>query len=107
MKAVYVVKLVVIGDRYLPNLDRFGWQSIFLMNLPFCLVAGVLGLYLLPRAEATVRQAFDFQPRHQYVHHERRLPSLLSCVEPRGGDDLKSYVFNVAHQASTLLDVPG
>lgn len=42
-------------------LDRFGWQSIFLMNLPFCLVAGVLGLYLLPRAEAgTVRQAFDW-----------------------------------------------
>ena len=41
-------------------LDRFGWQSIFLMNLPFCLVAGVLGLYLLPRAETTVRQAFDW-----------------------------------------------
>lgn len=41
-------------------LDRFGWQAIFLMNLPFCFVAGVLGLYLLPRAEALARRPFDW-----------------------------------------------
>lgn len=41
-------------------LDRFGWQSIFLLNLPFCLIAGVLGLYLLPRAEEPVHRPFDW-----------------------------------------------
>lgn len=41
-------------------LDRFGWPSIFLMSLPFCVVAGFLGLYLLPRHEAAPRQPFDW-----------------------------------------------
>lgn len=42
-------------------LDRFGWPSIFLMSLPFCVIAGILGLYLLPRHEAALRQPFDWQ----------------------------------------------
>lgn len=42
-------------------LDRFGWPSIFLMSLPFCVIAGILGLYLLPRHEAAQRQPFDWQ----------------------------------------------
>lgn len=42
-------------------LDRFGWPSIFLMSLPFCVIAGILGLYLLPRHEAARRQPFDWQ----------------------------------------------
>lgn len=41
-------------------LDRFGWQSIFLMSLPFCFLAGVFGLYLLPRSEQTTRARFDW-----------------------------------------------
>ncbi len=41
-------------------LDRFGWPSIFLMSLPFCILAGVLGLYLLPRGTAVERRPFDW-----------------------------------------------
>lgn len=41
-------------------LDQFGWQAIFLLSLPFCAVAGVLGLFLLPRAGAAVRRPFDW-----------------------------------------------
>ncbi len=41
-------------------LDGFGWQAIFLLSLPFCAVAGVLGLFLLPRAGETVRRPFDW-----------------------------------------------
>lgn len=41
-------------------LDRFGWPSIFLMSLPFGVVAGLLGLYLLPRHEPAPRQPFDW-----------------------------------------------
>lgn len=41
-------------------LERFGWPSIFLMSLPFCLVAGLLGLRLLPRPEEIGRRAFDW-----------------------------------------------
>lgn len=40
--------------------DNFGWQSIFLLNLPFCLVAGVLGLYWLPLPREIVRRRFDW-----------------------------------------------
>lgn len=40
-------------------LDRFGWSSIFLMSLPFCALAGLFGLYLLPRAAVTARRRFD------------------------------------------------
>lgn len=41
-------------------LDRFGWPTIFLMSLPFCVLAGVLGLYLLPRAAQLERRGFDW-----------------------------------------------
>ncbi|MBB6083228.1 DHA2 family efflux MFS transporter permease subunit [Castellaniella defragrans] len=41
-------------------LDHFGWQAVFLINLPFCAVAGALGLYLLPRADDTARRPFDW-----------------------------------------------
>jgi EmrB/QacA subfamily drug resistance transporter len=41
-------------------LDRFGWPSIFLMSLPFCVVAGILGMCWLPRYEAVRRQPFDW-----------------------------------------------
>ncbi|WP_068804537.1 DHA2 family efflux MFS transporter permease subunit [Thauera phenolivorans] len=41
-------------------LDHFGWASIFLLNLPFCLLAAVLALYLLPQAGEAVRRRFDW-----------------------------------------------
>lgn len=41
-------------------LDLFGWQAIFLINLPFCLIAGIAGLFLLPRASEPVRRDFDW-----------------------------------------------
>lgn len=41
-------------------LDRFGWPSIFLLSLPFCLFAAGLGLVLLPQPERGKRQAFDW-----------------------------------------------
>jgi EmrB/QacA subfamily drug resistance transporter len=41
-------------------LDSFGWQAIFLINLPFCLIAGLLGLYLLPLPRQQDRRRFDW-----------------------------------------------
>lgn len=41
-------------------LDRFGWPAIFLLNLPFCLLAVASALYVLPRAEAAPRHGFDW-----------------------------------------------
>jgi len=41
-------------------LDRFGWPAIFLLNLPFCALALVSALYLLPRPGAPQRNAFDW-----------------------------------------------
>ncbi|MDT3672716.1 MAG: DHA2 family efflux MFS transporter permease subunit [Aromatoleum sp.] len=41
-------------------LDGFGWEAIFLMNLPFCAVAGVLGLRLLPRPAELRASRFDW-----------------------------------------------
>lgn len=41
-------------------LDRFGWSAIFLLNLPACLLAGGLGLYLLPTPREIVRRSFDW-----------------------------------------------
>ena len=41
-------------------LDLFGWQAIFLLNLPFCLLAGVSGLYLLPLPRELMRKRFDW-----------------------------------------------
>jgi EmrB/QacA subfamily drug resistance transporter len=41
-------------------LDHFGWQAIFLLNLPFILLAGVLGGYLLPLPEKQSQRRFDW-----------------------------------------------
>lgn len=41
-------------------LDHFGWQAIFLINLPFCLVAGIAGLFLMPRATELKFGVFDW-----------------------------------------------
>lgn len=41
-------------------LDRFGWPAIFLMNLPACLAAAVLGLYLLPLPRLSEHRSFDW-----------------------------------------------
>lgn len=40
-------------------LDRFGWQAIFLLNLPFLLIAGVAALYLLPLPRELQKKPFD------------------------------------------------
>lgn len=40
--------------------DNFGWQAIFLLSLPFCLVAGILGLYWLPLPRKIERTRFDW-----------------------------------------------
>lgn len=41
-------------------LDHFGWQAIFLINLPACFLALGAGLYLLPLPRETGRHAFDW-----------------------------------------------
>lgn len=41
-------------------LDWFGWPSIFLLSLPFCILAGALGLWLLPKHEGKELKAFDW-----------------------------------------------
>ncbi|HZX30683.1 MAG TPA: DHA2 family efflux MFS transporter permease subunit [Rhodocyclaceae bacterium] len=41
-------------------LDHFGWQSIFLINLPFCLLAIGVGLYLLPAPREIKIRHFDW-----------------------------------------------
>lgn len=41
-------------------LDRFGWEAIFLINLPFCVVAGVAGLCLLPAPREIKARRFDW-----------------------------------------------
>lgn len=41
-------------------LEHFGWQSIFLLSVPFCLLAGLLAVHLLPRAEDIQRRPFDW-----------------------------------------------
>lgn len=40
--------------------DGFGWRAIFLLNLPFCVVALVSGLYLLPLPREIKRSPFDW-----------------------------------------------
>lgn len=41
-------------------LDHFGWQAIFLINLPLCLVAGLAGVFLLPAPREIQRRSFDW-----------------------------------------------
>ncbi|NML28199.1 DHA2 family efflux MFS transporter permease subunit [Zoogloea dura] len=41
-------------------LEHFGWQSIFLLSVPFCLLAGLLAAHLLPRADDLQRRPFDW-----------------------------------------------
>jgi predicted MFS family arabinose efflux permease len=41
-------------------LDRFGWSSIFLLNLPFCAVAIVTAFYLLPLPGSRASKPFDW-----------------------------------------------
>ncbi|MGE5385527.1 MAG: DHA2 family efflux MFS transporter permease subunit [Betaproteobacteria bacterium] len=41
-------------------LDRFGWEAIFLLGLPFAAVAVVAALYLLPRPRETTPKPFDW-----------------------------------------------
>ncbi len=41
-------------------LDHFGWPAVFLVSLPVCLGAGLLGLRLLPAAAPKARQSFDW-----------------------------------------------
>jgi len=41
-------------------LDRFGWESIFLINLPFCLLAGIGGYFLIPPIRERADRRFDW-----------------------------------------------
>ena len=41
-------------------LDQFGWHAIFLLDLPFCLLAAVLGLRLLPAPRERLSKPFDW-----------------------------------------------
>lgn len=41
-------------------IDHFGWPSVFLMNLPACALALLLGLRLLPQSQPSERRRFDW-----------------------------------------------
>ncbi|MBS1190513.1 MAG: conserved hypothetical rane protein [Rhodocyclaceae bacterium] len=41
-------------------LDHFGWPAIFLMNLPFCLLAAGAGIWLLPKPREIRLRHFDW-----------------------------------------------
>jgi len=41
-------------------LDAFGWETIFLLGLPFCLVAAVAAMYLLPLPREITSRPFDW-----------------------------------------------
>jgi len=41
-------------------LDRFGWESIFLLGVPFALVAALAAVYLLPAPRALQTRPFDW-----------------------------------------------
>lgn len=41
-------------------LDRYGWPSIFLLSLPACALAGVLGMIFLPAPQARPARPFDW-----------------------------------------------
>lgn len=42
-------------------LDHFGWTAIFWLSLPFCLIAGIAALFLLPVAEERTAKPFDWR----------------------------------------------
>ncbi len=41
-------------------LDHFGWEAIFLINLPMCLIACVAALYLIPQSQEQKHTSFDW-----------------------------------------------
>ncbi len=41
-------------------LDRFGWESIFLLGVPFAVVAGLAAIYLLPAPREVIIRPFDW-----------------------------------------------
>ena len=41
-------------------LDHYGWSTIFLLNLPFCIVAFAAALYLLPAPSSVSSKPFDW-----------------------------------------------
>ncbi len=41
-------------------LDQFGWEAIFLVTLPICLLAGIAGLFLIPVPTALKSNPFDW-----------------------------------------------
>lgn len=41
-------------------LERFGWEAIFLLGLPFSLLSGIAALYLLPFPRETMVRRFDW-----------------------------------------------
>lgn len=41
-------------------LDRFGWQAIFLLGVPFGIVAGISAAFLLPEPREIIRRRFDW-----------------------------------------------
>ena len=41
-------------------LDYFGWEAIFLVNLPMCLIAGIAALHLMPLHREPKYSAFDW-----------------------------------------------
>ncbi len=56
---------VVLGPAVAPALggvliDRYGWQSIFWINIPFCILAITAGLFLLPLAPPRTEKGPDW-----------------------------------------------
>jgi DHA2 family multidrug resistance protein len=39
--------------------DALGWRAVFLLCMPFCVIALALGIFLLPRPKAVERHRFD------------------------------------------------
>lgn len=56
---------VVLAPAVAPSLggvllDAFGWQAVFLLNLPLCAIAGFLGFRFLPAPVESRRRRFDW-----------------------------------------------
>lgn len=58
-------------------LDRFGWSSIFLLSLPFCLLAAALGHLLLPAPEHNRRTPFDW---NSLIFLSTATLALIECI---------------------------